>query len=1221
MTLANLGAYLAVDTAFADAADYTLTSCDFALPESVSPLLVAEIYRRRLAAGQAGALLVIAATSREAAQAGDVLQTLLPEAEVVELPAWETLPHERLSPAAETTGKRFLALARLRAHAGTHPLIVVASVRAVLQPVSPVVASAEPLILEPGFELDSMAEFARTLVSFGYERVDLVVKRGQFALRGGIVDIFVSSAPSAVRIDLFGDEIESLSEFAVSDQLSSRTISQLQVWPARELLLDEQVRSRAAQLVAHAAGHTRDMLDKVAAGHYVEGMESLLPQLVDRQFALTELLPANSFVAVLSPDKVASRAVSLAETNREFLAAAWQQLAGADADLQPDSVPVAHSGVEYDGLFTLMQVRAAVPELTWHTLSPFTQDAETSDAVVVAAAPIPQAGTGEASTHMAEFLRTKNADGYVSVLVARASGAAERAAEVLADAGVAAQRVKCLPANAAPGCVYIVTGFVHSGFELPAAKIVVVTEAEFFGRELADTISGAVQPARRRKHSVVDPLQLQAGDYVVHETHGIGKFKELTQLEVPGAQRGEKLLREYLVLEYAAGKRGMPADVLYVPTDQLGQLSRYVGADTPALSKMGGSDWANAKKKARKAVREIAIELVKLYAERAQAQGFAFSPDTPWQRELEESFAYMETPDQLNAIADVKRDMELPRPMDRLISGDVGFGKTEIALRAAFKAVQDNKQVAVLVPTTLLVRQHYETFAQRFAPFPVRLRALSRFQSDKEAREVIQGLQSGDVDVVIGTHRLLAKGVEFKDLGLIIIDEEQRFGVEHKESLKELKHNVDVLAMSATPIPRTLEMAVTGIREMSQLTTAPEDRHPILTFVGQRNDGQIAAAIRREMLREGQVFYVHNRVSSITRVAKRIAESVPEARVAVAHGRLTQAQLEQVVVDFWERKYDVLVTTTIIETGLDIANANTIIIDGADKYGLSQLHQLRGRVGRSRERAYAYFLYEPDRVLTEHAHERLQTIATHNELGSGMQVALKDLELRGAGNLLGGEQSGHISGVGFDLYLRMIGEAVDTFKGVSVHENRELTIELPVDARIPESYLDSERLRLEVYQKLSAAAHPNAQLDSIDTVCEQLIDRYGKMPPQVLQLVELTRLRRKAAELGVERLWLLDSQLRIEPLPLPDSRQMRLQRLYPGSQYRLVPQRSAASSSAEDAQPVRAVVSVPLPAAFSGSMSAQGSPFDRGAKAADQALDGDLVAWVMRVFGQLTGEN
>src|SRR5690606_28665351 len=498
-----------------------------------------------------------------------------------------------------------------------------------------------------------------------------------------------------------------------------------------------------------------------------------------------------------------------------------------------------------------------------------------------------------------------------------------------------------------------------------------------------------------------------------HQTHGIGRFLELVRREVSsGGRHPVKTIREFLLIEYAPSKRGYPGDKLYVPTDQLDLVSLYVGGEAPSLSRMGGSDWAAAKGRARKAVRDIAVELVKLYSARMASRGHAFGPDTPWQRELEEAFPFVETPDQLATIDEVKADMERPIPMDRLLSGDVGYGKTEIAVRASFKAIQEGKQVAMLVPTTLLVRQHMETFAERFAGFPVHLRALSRFQTDKEARETVAGLADGTVDMVIGTHRLLGDGIRFKDLGLAIIDEEQRFGVEHKDALKKLKTNVDVLAMSATPIPRTLEMAVTGIREMSTLATPPEDRHPILTFVGPYSDKQVAAAIRREFLREGQVFFVHNRVTSINRVASHLAELVPEARIAVAHGQLAEGVLEQVMVDFWERKFDVLVSTTIIETGIDITNANTLIIDRADKYGLSQLHQIRGRVGRGRERAYAYFLYDESKPLSETAHDRLATIAANNELGGGMQIALKDLEIRGAGNLLGGEQSGHIAGVG-----------------------------------------------------------------------------------------------------------------------------------------------------------------------------------------------------------------
>ena len=511
-------------------------------------------------------------------------------------------------------------------------------------------------------------------------------------------------------------------------------------------------------------------------------------------------------------------------------------------------------------------------------------------------------------------------------------------------------------------------------------------------------------PSRRR--NMVDPLQLRTGDYVVHEQHGVGRYVEMVQRTVQGATR------EYLVIEYAASKRGQPGDRLFVPTDQLDQVTRYVGGEQPSLHRLGGADWQKAKGRARKAVRQIAAELIRLYAARTSAPGHAFGPDTPWQRELEDAFPYVETPDQLETIDDVKRDMEKTIPMDRLICGDVGYGKTEIAVRAAFKAVQDGKQAAVLVPTTLLVNQHLSTFAERYASFPVNVAALSRFQTDKEAREVKEGLAQGTIDVVIGTHRILSSDVTFKDLGLVIVDEEQRFGVEHKEQLKHLRINVDVLTMSATPIPRTLEMAVTGIREMSTILTPPEERHPVLTFVGGYDEKQIGAAVRRELLREGQIFYIHNRVESIDRAAARLRDLVPEARIAVAHGQMGEHQLEQVVLDFWERRSDVLVCTTIVESGLDISNANTLIVERSDVMGLSQLHQLRGRVGRGRDRAYAYFLYPPEKPLTETAHDRLATIAAHSDLGAGMYVAMKDLEIRGAGNLLGGEQSGHIAAVG-----------------------------------------------------------------------------------------------------------------------------------------------------------------------------------------------------------------
>jgi transcription-repair coupling factor (superfamily II helicase) len=571
-------------------------------------------------------------------------------------------------------------------------------------------------------------------------------------------------------------------------------------------------------------------------------------------------------------------------------------------------------------------------------------------------------------------------------------------------------------------------------------------------------------------------------------------------------------------------------------------IRRYTGGESPSLSRLGGTDWAKTRAKVKKAVQEIAQELVVLYRRRMATPGHAFPPDTPWQTEMEEAFPYEETPDQAKAIEDVKGDMEKPVPMDRLVCGDVGYGKTEVAVRAAFKAVQDGKQVAVLVPTTLLANQHGQTFRERFAGYPIRVEVLSRFLTPGEAKAVVRDVESGAVDVVIGTHRLLSEDVKFKDLGLLVVDEEQRFGVSHKEKIKKLRVGVDVLTMSATPIPRTLEMSLTGIRDLSLINTPPEDRQPILTYVGEADDRAATEAIRRELLREGQVFFVHNRVADIENVAMEVRDLVPEARVVVAHGQMDEGTLERVMLDFWERNFDVLVCTTIIESGIDMPSVNTMVVDRADLLGLAQLYQLRGRVGRSGQRAYAYLFHPRDRVLTEEAYERLKTLGEFTDLGSGFKIAMRDLEIRGAGNLLGGEQSGHIAAVGFDLYCQMVTEAVSELTGEAPPEPPpEISIDVPVTASIPRDYIARDDLRMEAYRRLAAVMHK----DDVDDVAAEWADRYGPPPPPAAALLAVARVRAEAVRLGIRDIAVQKGSVRLFPLVLRESQKLRLKRLAP----------------------------------------------------------------------------
>ncbi|MGI5195499.1 transcription-repair coupling factor [Streptomyces sp. CA-288835] len=1081
-------------------------------------------------------VLAVTATGREAEDLAAALRSLLPPDTVVEYPSWETLPHERLSPRSDTVGRRLAVLRRL-AHPRpddpeTGPVsVIVSPVRSVLQPQVKGLGDLEPVALRTGESAD-LGDVVEALAAAAYSRVELVEKRGEFAVRGGILDVFPPTEEHPLRVEFWGDDVEEIRYFKVADQRSLE-IAAHGLWapPCRELLLTDEVRERAAAL-AEAHPELGELLGKIAEGIAVEGMESLAPVLVDDMELLLDVLPQGSMAVVCDPERVRTRASDLVATSQEFLQASWAATAGGgDA---PIDVGAA-------SLWSIADVRDRARELDmmWWSVSPFAADESIDDTngdSLKLGMHAPEAYRGDTARALAD---TKGwlADGWRAVFVTEGHGPAARTVEVLGGEGIAA-RLESDLGKLTPSVVQVACGSIEFGFVDTALKLAVLTETDLTGQKAAGK-DGARMPARRRK--TIDPLSLETGDYIVHEQHGVGRYIEMVQRTVQGATR------EYLVVEYAPAKRGQPGDRLYIPTDQLEQITKYVGGEAPTLHRLGGADWTKTKARAKKAVKEIAADLIRLYSARMAAPGHAFGADTPWQRELEDAFPYAETPDQLTTIAEVKEDMEKTVPMDRLICGDVGYGKTEIAVRAAFKAVQDGKQVAVLVPTTLLVQQHFGTFGERYSQFPVNVRALSRFQSDTEAKAVLEGLRDGSVDIVIGTHRLFSAETKFKDLGLVIVDEEQRFGVEHKEQLKKLRANVDVLTMSATPIPRTLEMAVTGIREMSTITTPPEERHPVLTFVGPYEEKQIGAAIRRELLREGQVFYIHNRVESIDRAAARLRQIVPEARIATAHGQMSEQALEQVVVDFWEKKFDVLVSTTIVESGIDISNANTLIVERGDNFGLSQLHQLRGRVGRGRERGYAYFLYPPEKPLTETAHERLATIAQHTEMGAGMYVAMKDLEIRGAGNLLGGEQSGHIAGVGFDLYVRMVGEAVADYRaslegGVEEEAPLEVKIELPVDAHVPHDYAPGERLRLQAYR---AIASVNSE-DDIKSVREELVDRYGKLPEPVENLLLVAGLRMLARACGVAEIVLQGNNIRFAPVELRESQELRVKRLYPG---------------------------------------------------------------------------
>jgi transcription-repair coupling factor (superfamily II helicase) len=1080
-------------------------------------------------------VLVVTATAADAERLAHDLAAFVGPREVELFPAWDTLPFERVSPETATIGRRLRVLWRLglaaadteapRPSPAEAPQLVVAPVRALLQRLGPVEEAAVPVVVRRGSSLDQGGLVER-LVSMGYRREYQAEHRGELAVRGGIVDVFPSDADLPVRIDLWGDEVDRLSEFDPADQRSRAALEQVRIFACHELLPTEELRARAASLLGREPWGSAQW-QRVAEGELFDGMESWTPWLAGEERVLPDLVPAGARVVLVDPRRARDRAAELAEEERALagaLAVTWGAIdePGADAVFPP-----LH--LAYERLLG----RCAAPVLS---LVPAAEGPGTPTVSAQGWDPV-LGDRARLAGRLSELAR----QGFSVTVCAEGAGSAARLAAALGEEGLSVPVVEDeAPDLSRPG-LRVVVAAVDRGFVAPGAKVAVLAEADLTGRRRPHRVARA---RARATDGFFDDLA--PGDFVVHRHHGVARYAGMVTRTVNGASR------DYLLLCYRGD------DKLYLPSDQIGAITPYSGGESPTLSRLGGSDWGRTRAKARAAVHEVAKELVELYRTRMQVEGHAFAPDTPWQAELEESFGYVETVDQLRAIEDVKADMESPRPMDRLVCGDVGFGKTEVALRAAFKAVQDGMQVAVLVPTTLLAQQHAQTFAERFAGFPVRVEMLSRFLTPAQARQVVGGLADGTVDVVIGTHRLLAGDVRFRRLGLLVVDEEQRFGVGHKEAMKTLASGIDVLTLTASPIPRTLEMALTGIREMSLINTPPAERQPILTYVGSYDEAAVSEAVRRELLREGQVFFVHNWVQDIEAVAARLRELVPEARIAVAHGQMDEGTLEKVVLDFWEKRYDVLVCTTIIESGIDMPTVNTLVVDRADRLGLGQLHQLRGRVGRSGQRAYAYLLHPADRTLTEAAYERLRTIGEQTELGSGFKIAMRDLEIRGAGNLLGRDQSGHIAAVGYDLYVQLVAEAVAELKGEPLRAPVEVTIDIPSDAHLPADYVEREDLRLEAYRRLASVSGE----DEVADIRAEWEDRFGPLPAPAEALLAVAGLRVQCLRTGVREVSVAAPRgpvvpgrrrtvvARLSPLELPASARVRLRRLHPEARYK-----------------------------------------------------------------------
>lgn len=1075
------------------------------ITESARPFVISA-----LASALKQPLLVVVDDELQASQMAEQLQVFAREPKVVYfLPDRDALPYERLMSDGTTTQQRMQALIAMVQQ--ERDVVVICAARVLTQPIIPAKELFAALYtLKPGQEVDLHAMLEH-LFNLGYEPVTEVEEPGQFSHRGGIVDLFPSTLPRPVRVEFFGDEIESLRTFDQETQRSLNPIAECVIGPAREALPArgpeaaaelEQLDSRF--LHRDAEERWKHDIAELRNRRSFDDIAFYLPYLHSTATIL-DYLPRSGLLMLDNPETIQHRIAEFDEQAREMQ---WRFEHDHD---NPPHLRDAH--------------------VSWNQLAPqLHQRRQLQFAGILSAAEgdfdaslqggtehlMPQYSSANAyGGRLRSFVQDcrKALDRRDRVVIVTAQ--ARRMAEMLSDESILQDEtmhvspgtnIKTLPE---PGTLTLIQGQLSEGWQSRALALHVYTDAEIFGWSRR-------RNAQRRKP--VTPAsflsEVNPGDYVVHQEHGIGRFEGLVKLHITGVER------EYLLIQYAG------TDKLYIPTDQLDRVTRYIGMgdSVPGLSKLGTTEWTRAKAKVKENVKDIAKELLRLYSVREAQPGHAFPPDSeqPWLQELEDAFAYEETPDQARAIEEVKTDMERPRPMDRLVCGDVGYGKTEVALRAAFKAVLDQRQVAILVPTTVLALQHFNTFKERLKAYPVRVELLSRFRSEKEQKQVLEDMAIGKVDIVIGTHRLLQKDVIFLDLGLLIVDEEQRFGVTHKERLKQLRTEIDVLTMTATPIPRTLHMSLVNLRDMSVIETPPQERLPIRTTIREYDESLIREAIVREIDRGGQVFFVHNRVQGIQVIAQKLQRLIPEARFAVGHGQLPEDQLERVMLDFASGEYDVLISTTIIENGLDIPNANTIIVNNAAYFGLAQLYQLRGRVGRGTHQAYSYFLYNKDAKLTPIQEKRLRAIFEATELGAGFRIAMKDLEIRGAGNLLGAEQSGFMNSVGFDLYCKLLAEAVQEMQGKQLEiSSPTASIDLPLDAYLPDDYVGDRTLKVNFYQRLAKLHRP----EQVEAMSAEMSDRFGPPPPPVQNLLTMVRLKVEAAALGFEAISLKDNEL------------------------------------------------------------------------------------------------